>query len=177
MKTLSRLCIALAAIALTFSSCKKSSNNPKPNNTVTSSMKFTANGTVVSFNNCGETSLSVNGVTQTLFLGVNITNGTPGNASFELNIQHDPTTFKAGQTYQVGSLPDQADDLIFFYSTNGSDNFTTQPANPQGTVTITEVTSTTISGTFSGKLFAYDDYAGATVVYTITNGSFTAKRQ
>ena len=177
MKTLSLLCIALAAIALTFSSCKKSSNNPTPDKTASSSMKFTVNGTAISFNNCGETSLSVNDVTQTLFLGVNVTNGTPSGASLELNIQHDPATFKAGQTYQVASSPGQADGATFYYSTNSTDEFTSQPANPQGSITITEVTSTTISGTFSGKLFAYNDYAGATVVYTITNGSFTAKRQ
>ena len=176
MKTLSYTCIALAAIALTFSSCKKSSN-PTPNNTVSSSMKFTSNGSVVSFNNCGEVSASVNGITQTLFTGINVTNGTPGDVNFEINIQHDPATFQAGQTYQVTSLPGHADAATFYYSTNSTDEFTSQPTNTQGSVSITGVTSTTISGTFSGKLFAYDDYAGATVVYTITNGSFTAKRQ
>jgi hypothetical protein len=61
------------------------------------------------------------------------------------------------------------------YYPNNTDTFTTQIGNPQGTVTITEVTATTISGTFSAKLFAWNDTSGNTVIYTITNGSFTAK--
>jgi hypothetical protein len=88
---------------------------------------------------------------------------------------HDPTTLKAGQTYPVASSFAQADGALFFYFTNDTDSFISQPANPQGTVTITEVTPTTISATFLGKLFASNDFEGTTAVYTITNGSFTAK--
>lgn len=174
MKTLSHLCIALAAIALTFSSCKKSAA-PTPNGSTSSSMKLTANGTDLSFNDCEEILAEVNGSIQTTITGYMVTNGKPGDVNFEVDIDHDPTTLKVGQTYQAASSYAQPDAVNFFYWTNATDSFTNQPANPQGSVTITALTSTTISGTFSGKLFAANDFTGTTVVYTITNGSFTAK--
>ncbi|MEO6633797.1 MAG: hypothetical protein ABIN13_18790, partial [Mucilaginibacter sp.] len=102
------------------------------------------------------------------------TNGKPGAASMEVDITHDLATMKAGQTYSVTTAP--KDGLILFYFKNDNDVFTTQPANPVGKVTITEVTSSTIKGTFSGKLFSEDDFTGEHVLYSIAGGSFTAKR-
>ncbi len=61
------------------------------------------------------------------------------------------------------------------YYPNNTDTFTTQPGSSQGSVTITEVTATTISGTFSGTLYASNDLSGLHLLYTITNGSFSAK--
>jgi len=176
MKTLSPVCIALAAIALTFSSCsKKSSDNPKPNGTVTSSMKLTANGTDLSFNDCEEMLIEVNDVKQTTITGYMVTNGKPSDVTFQVDLIHDPATLKAGQTYQVIPGFAQPDAAIFYYFPNSTDIFSSQPGNPQGSVTITDVTSTTISGTFSVKLFASNDLSGTSVIYTITNGSFTAR--
>jgi hypothetical protein len=175
MKNLSHLFIAVLATALAFSSCKKSTT-PAPAGTTSSSMKLTSNGTAISFNECEQGTVTANGVVQTVIIADNITNGKLGDASFEVDIEHDPATLKAGQTYQVASSFGQADGATLFYYPNTTDNFATQPANPQGSVTITGVTSTTITGTFSGKLFASDDLTGTTVIYTITNGSFTAQR-
>ncbi|MDB5024258.1 MAG: hypothetical protein JWP78_2013 [Mucilaginibacter sp.] len=173
MKNLSHLFIAVLATALAFSSCKKSTT-PAPAG-ATSSMKLTSNGTAISFNECVQGTVTANGVVQTVIIADNITNGKVGDAGFEVDIMHDPATLKAGQTYAAASSFGQADGATFFYYPNATDNFATQPANPQGLVTITGVTSTTITGTFSGKLFASDDFAGTTVIYTVTNGSFTAK--
>ena len=176
MKTLSHLLIAaLFGACLFTSSCKKDSTAAPVD--AASSMKFTANGTDVSLNNCLQASASVNDVVETIISGANFTNGTAGDASFEVNIIHDPATLKAGQTYQmITSFGQATDGAILFYYTSLTDIFTTQPANAQGSVTITDVTSTTISGTFSGKLFASGDFSGTKVLYTITNGTFTAKR-
>ena len=168
--------VAILAVAVVFSSCKKSST-PKPDNgTTTTSMKFTVNGTVVSLNDCEETDASVNDAPQTLFIGVNVTNGKPGDVSFEVDVMAAPSALKAGQTYPASSSFSQPNSSALFYYPNANDSYNTQPSNAQGTVSITEVTSTTISGTFSGKLFASDDFNGEHIIYTITSGSFTAKR-
>ena len=174
MKTLSRLCIALAAIALTFSSCKKS-NNPTPNGSVTSSMKLTANGTDISFNDCEELEVDVNGQAQTTFTGYQVVNGKHSDVSFGLNVVHDPTTLKAGQTFQASSAFDPTNNATLVFWPNSTDVYNLDATAPQGTITITEVTATTISGTFSGKLYVFNNPAAAIQAYTITNGSFTAK--
>ena len=166
--------MAVIVTSIAFSSCKKSST-PAPVPTITTSMKLTANGTPLSFSYCEEVEIDVNNAPQITFTGTNVTNGKPSDASFEVDILHDPTTLKAGQTYPAATSFAQPDGSALFYSPNANDTYMTQPGNPQGTVTITEVTATTISGTFSGKLFAGDDFSGTSVLYTITNGSFTAK--
>ena len=173
MKTLSYACIALAAITLTFSSCKKNADNPTLNNTVASSMKLTVNGSDLNFNDCEETEFDTNnGFKNTVITGYMVTNGKPGDVKFVVYIVHDPATLKAGQTYAIAPSNVVTDNVLFFYWINSTDQFSSQSAHPQGSVAITEVTSTTISGTFSGKLF---DLGGISTLYTITNGSFKAK--
>jgi hypothetical protein len=174
MKNLSHVLMAVIVTSIVFSTCKKSST-PAPAPSTTSSMKLNANGTALSFNNCEQFSITANGMVQTEFISKSVVNGKFGDQEFEVDIIHDPATLKAGQTYQVAGTYVQQDAAMITYYPNASDIFTTQPGNPVGTVTITEVTSTTISGTFAGKLFAWSDTAGNTFVYTITNGSFTAK--
>jgi len=176
MKTLSYACISLVAIALTFSSCsKKSSSNPTPSGTV-SSMKLTVNGTDLNFNDCEETEFDTNnGFKNTVITGYMVTNGKPGDVKFVVYIVHDPATLKAGQTYVIEPSNVVTDNVIFFYWINSTDQFSSQSGNPHGSVTITAATSTTISGTFSGKLFDPGDLGGINPLYTITNGSFTAK--
>ena len=172
MKTLSYVMMVATVASISFSSCKKSST-PAP--AATTSMKLTVNGTDLSFNQCGELQVDINDAPQTTITGINVTNGNPGDASFEVDIDHDLATLKAGQTYQASSSYVQPDGVNFYYSPTSTGDFSSQPANPQGSVTITAVTATTISGTFSCKLFDASDFSGTTVVYTVTNGSFTAK--
>jgi len=147
--------IALAAIALTFSSCKKSSNNPKPDNTANSSMKLTANGTDISFNDCEEIEVDVNDQAQTTITGYQVVNGKHSDVSFGLSVVHDPATLKAGQTFQASSSFDPTDSASLVFWPNNTDSYTLDGSAPQGTVTITAVTATTISGTFSGKLYVF----------------------
>lgn len=171
MRSLSKF-IAVLVVVVAFSACKKSST-PAPDTTVTTTMTLTSNGTNLSFDDCEEVTASVNNVTHTLIAGNSSTNK---NASFTVDIVHDPSTLKAGQAYPVATSFEQADAATLFYSPNTGTNFNTQPANAQGSVTISGVTATTITGTFSGKLYAADDFDAITVVYTVTNGAFTAKR-
>jgi hypothetical protein len=170
LSKLSKLFIAVLFTAVALASCKKNSGNSPTGTT----MSFTANGTAVTYNTCVAVSASVNDVNQTLITGTNLINGKPGAASMEVNITHDLATLKAGQTYLVSSAPKDA--LVLFYFTTDTDVSTTQLANPIGTITITDVTSSTIKGTFSGKLFSEDDFTGDHILYTIAGGSFTAKR-
>ena len=172
MKKIPKLLVAILFIAVILNSCKKSDSN-SPTGT---SMKFTSNGAAVSFNSCVAVSATVGTTSEVLLTGINITNAKPGVSSFEVELTHDVNTLKAGQTYPAAGSFSQLDASTLFYFTTESDVFTTQPGNAQGTVSITEVTSSSIKGTFSGKLFAEDDFTGTTVLYTITNGSFTAKR-
>jgi hypothetical protein len=138
-------------------------------------MKLTLNGNDLNFNDCEEIEADVNDTKQATITGYMVTNGKPSAVSFEVDIVHDPATLKAGQTYPTASAFGAADGALFFYWPNSTDHFTSQPAYPEGSVTITNVTSTSISGTFSGKLFDPSDFTATTVLYTVTNGSFTAK--
>jgi len=158
--------------AVIFNSCKKSSDTSPAG----VGMKFTSNGTAVSFNSCVEASATVGDQSQILITGIDISNGKAGTSSFEVQLIHDEATLKSGQVYPAATTFGQANSSALLYFKNNTDFFATQPGNPQGTVTLTEVTSTTIKGTFSGKLFTEDDFTGEHVLYTITDGSFTAKR-
>jgi hypothetical protein len=175
MKTLSCVLMMATAVSITFSSCKKSATPaPAPANVATS-MKLTSNGTALSFNECEQYTAVTNGVTQTLFIANNVTNGKVSDEQFEVDIMDDPSTFKVGQTYPMATSFMQQGGAALFYNTNATDSFNTQPAAPTGSVTITETTATTISGTFSGTLYAGNDFSAIQPLYTITNGSFTAK--
>lgn len=159
--------------AAMMSGCKKDSKTPST--TATGSMKLTLNGTALSYNNCTASDATVGSDKQTIITGLNITNNTPGNDNIELDIMHDITTLKAGEVFPASTSFDQSDSMALFYFPNATDSFVTQPANPQGSVTITSVSSGIISGTFSAKLFAGDDASGTTVKYTVTDGTFTAR--
>jgi hypothetical protein len=172
MKKTFEFFIAVLFITVVFNSCKKSSDNSPSS----PSMKFTSNGTVVSFNSCVEVVATVGSQSQILITGIDVTNGKAGTTSFEVQLIHDDATLKAGQVFQAATTFGQENSSALLYFTNDTDLFATQPGKPQGSVTLTEVTSTTIKGTFSGELFAEDDFTGDHVLYTITNGSFTALR-
>jgi len=171
MKKLSKLFIAVLFTAIAFTSCKKNSDNSPAGSTMT----FTANGKAVTFNTCVAVTASLNDVEQVMITGTNLTNGSPGVVSFEVEITHALATLKAGQTYPVGTSFAQQNASVFYYFTSSDNVAVSQPGKPVGTVTLTEVTSTSIKGTFSGKLFAQDDFDGTTLLYTIAGGSFTAK--
>ncbi len=174
MKNLSKLLFAALLVAIAFGSCKKSSSNKTSSSTPV--MKFTSNGSVVSFNTCIAVAALVGNSQQTLITANNVTNGNVGTSTFQVQIDHDIASLKAGQTYAAATTFGQQDGSALLYFPNNSDFFATQPGNPQGSVTVTDITSGDVTGPFSGKLFTQDDYAGADVKYTITDGTFVASR-
>ncbi len=164
------------AAAVTLGSCKKSSSDP--NASSTQSMKFTINGSAVNYNTCLEASASAGSSNQTVFSGFQTTNGTTGASTFEVAINNDPATLKAGQTYAAATKFGETNHSALLYFPNDKDFYASQPGNPTGTtVTITDITTDIIKGTFSGKLFSQDDYDGKSVKYTVTAGTFVAKRE
>ncbi len=172
MKKLAKLFIATLFIAVVFRSCKKGDSN----NSSAFFMKFNANGTNVSFNNCVEVTATVGTTPVILITGNNLNKDKVSDNSFEVEISHDPLTIAAGQTYPAATIFGQTESSTLIYFLSDSDFNTTQPGSAQGTVTITEVNASLIKGTFSGKLFAHDDFNGEHVTYTVTNGSFSAQR-
>lgn len=175
MKTLSYVLMAATAVSIAFTSCKKSATPAPAPADVATSMKLNSNGTALNYNQCQQFSITANGLVQTEFIAKNFINGKLSDDEFEVDIIHDPATLKAGQIYPVISSYAQPDGAVITYYPNDTDIFTTQPGSSQGSVTITAVTTTTISGTFSGTLYASNDLSGLHLLYTITNGSFTAK--
>lgn len=163
--------LILGLIAATsLAACKKSSDN-KPS-TSNYSMTLNANGTAVSYSSCVVADIDANGSKYTEIVGVN--QKTPNN-SFSIEIVAGTSSLKAGQTYQVTADYLGANTATLFYDTDDTHSYTTQAANPVGSVTITSVTSTTLKGTFSGKLYSGDDYNAADLKYTITSGSFVGQ--
>ncbi|ASU32498.1 hypothetical protein [Mucilaginibacter xinganensis] len=172
MKIIPKLILPALLIGLLFNSCKKNDSGSSPG----MAMKFNCNGKAISFNSCYAEATTVGNTSEVMITGVNITNSKHGTTSFEVALTHDFNTLKSGQTYPIGRSISQVDAATLFYFTTATNVFNTQPGNTEGTVTVTEVTSATVKGTFSGKLFAEDDLEGQSMVYTITNGEFTAKK-
>jgi len=172
IKNFTKTAILCLVIGTSFTACKKDSNTKPPASNDTYSMKFTSNGTAVSYNTCAVADVEVNSNKYTEFIGLN---GKNTDNSFQVEVVADYTKLKAGQTYKVTADYLAQGTAILFYSPNGTNYFNSQPEAPEGTVTITEATSTTVKGTFSGKLYSADDYSGTTLKYTITNGTFVAQ--
>ncbi|MCR8561543.1 hypothetical protein KXD93_28065 [Mucilaginibacter sp. BJC16-A38] len=173
MKQTTKFLIAVMAAAITLGSCKKSSD---PNASSTQSMKLTLNGKAVSYSACLISTAEAGSSKQTIITGTTLANGVPTGATFEVELFKDIALIKAGDVFPASTVFAQANSSALLYFPNDNDFFATQPGNPQGTVTITAVTSDIIKGTFSGKLFTQDDYEGKTVKYTATGGTFVASK-
>ena len=159
--------------AVTLGSCKKSSD---PNASSTPSMKLTLNGKAVSYNTCIASDATGGSLKQTLILGTNVTKGTPDGVTFEVEIIKEMASIKTGDVFPASTKFAQANSSALLYYAADGNFYATQPGNPQGTVTITAVTSDIIKGTFSGKLFTDDDYDGSDVKYTVIGGTFVATK-
>jgi len=171
------LFIAAASTVVAFNACKKSSN-PKPvvNTPVTTSLSFSTNGTAVSYNECSAGGEGVSPTFLTTIEALQTINsfGAIADGGFVIEIMQDINTIKPGQTFPVETTAGQSGSAIIDFSPDGASNYITQPANAQGSVTITDISATEMKGTFSAKLFAPADVSGTNVLSTITNGTFTA---
>jgi hypothetical protein len=176
MKSLLQILFVLLVSAVLFNSCKKSSSPAPVTPASSSSMSLTYNNTVLAFIDCNLVSGEVNNVPQTIILADNITGSKVSDNSFEVEITADVAKLKSGAVFQAATSFAQANALTLFFFPDTTNTYATQPANHTGVVTITDVSATYVKGTFSGKLFASDDFNATSLLYGITNGSFVAKR-
>ena len=175
-KNITKLIILCLITAFSSSACKKNSDNKPTDNSSsdnTEFMKVTINGKAVNYDNCIISDESVGGVTQFGMLGA----GEKDNNNLGITVYADIKNLKAGDTFNAASSIYQPNGMVINYNLDENDSYYTIPAVPQGSVTFTVVTSTIIKGTFTtAKLYDFFDNDGTDLKYTVTNGSFVAKR-
>jgi hypothetical protein len=166
MKYLYKPAILMFIISTLLFSCKKSSTTPG----LVTFMKLDANGKTISFNSCSTAEIIFFGQHQTTIVSQG------GTGTFTIILTQAPQNLKAGQVYQAQTIKNVETDSYAQFNyvpDNSSDNkygYSSSMYNPVGSVTLTEVTSTSIKGTFTAAVFA--DTYGSNLAYTITNGTF-----
>ena len=160
--------LLLAIVMVTAFSCKKDSDTPN------SYVKIKKNGTWVTYNGLGELGPDLGDPTKTN-LGVSATNSNQSE-TFDFVIQLNGTSFPTG-TYTSGSLfPNIIMSLILNANTASlvyhDINDAPGRAPSQYSITITSITDTYLSGTFTGNYLS----DGGTEVVEVTEGEFHVKR-
>jgi len=177
MKNLTKLFIVGLSAITVFTACNKTTVTTSTSTTASSSMKLAYNNTSLAFNTCIAIQSSVNGSNQLIISGYDVTKGQISDNSFEVDLFADIDSIKVGQVFPASTIFEQPHSMSLFFFPDTTNAYVTQVAQPIGSVTITAVTSSQIKGTFSGGLFNSDDFDATALIYTITNGSFTAKRE
>jgi len=167
MKYLYRPATFIFLISYLLFSCKKSSvTTPE----LVTFMKLDTNGKTINYNSCVTVEINLVGQPQTDIT----TQG--GTGHFKITLNNAPNNLKTGQVYQAQSILSRSTDnyvrftYVPYSSANGGYGYTSSENNPVGSVTLTEVTSTSIKGTFSAGIF--QDDSGSNLRYTVTNGTF-----
>jgi len=177
MKKFTKLFIVSLSAITAFTACNKTTVTTSTSITGPSSMKLAYNNTNLAFNTCIALQSNVNGSEQLIISGYNVTKSQVSDNSFEIDLYADIDSIKVGQVFPASTIFEQPHSMSLFFFPDTTNAFVTQVAQPIGSVAITAVTSSEIRGTFSGGLFNSDDFEAGTLIYTITNGSFTAKRE
>ena len=167
-KNITKLIILCLIAGFSFSACKKSSDNKPASDTY--SMKLTLNGKAVTYTTCAAADITANGIAQFNIIGTN-----KGNEGLAIGVIADLSKVKAGQVFKAATEYVQPNSMTMFYTDAANNAYGTQLTDPTGSITITSVSSTTIKGTFSGKLYGTDNNGNTTLKYTITGGSFVAQ--
>lgn len=133
-------------------------------------MKLDTNNKVVNYNSCSTAGETFNGQADTYI------SSEGGSGQFTIILNKPPGSLKTGQVFEAQSIKSLATDncaTFNYVPTSNSDDVYGYPSSefqPVGSVTLTEVTSTDIKGTFSAEIFYTSD--GTDLLYTITNGTF-----
>jgi hypothetical protein len=176
MKNFPKLIIYLSAI-LVFNACNKTTVTTSSSAISSSSMKLAYNNTNLAFNTCIAAQSDVNGSEQLIISGYDVTKSQISDNSFEIDLYADIDSIKVGQVFPASTIFEQPHSMTLFFLPDSTNAYVTQVAQPIGSVIITAVTSNEIKGIFSGGLFNSDDLSASALIYTVTNGSFAAKRQ
>ena len=167
MKYLYRPAISMFIISTLLFSCKKSSTTPA----LVTFIKFDANGQTMNFNPCS--------TVETIFFGQPQTNisSQGGIGTFKITLTQPFKNLKAGQVYKAQTIKNVDTDSYAQFNyvpDNSSDDkygYSSSMYTPVGSVTLTEVTPTSVKGTFTAAVFGNN---GADLKYTITNGTFSS---
>jgi hypothetical protein len=176
MKNFTKLIVYLSAIFV-FNACNKTTVTTSISSNSSPSMKLAYNNTNLTFNICIAAQSDVNGSEQLIISGYNETKSQISDNSFEIDLYADIDSIKVGQVFPASTIFEQPHSMTLFFFPDSTNAYVTQVTQPIGSVTITAVTSTEIKGTFSGGLFNSDDLSASALIYTVTNGSFIAKRE
>jgi hypothetical protein len=166
MKHLYKPATLIFLISTLLLSCKKSATTP----VLVTFMKLDTNGKTISYNSCFTWEIILGGVPQTRITSQG------GTGQFHIILNQAPNNLKAGQVYEAQTIRSLTTDSYaqfnYIPDNTGDDGYgyPSSMYNPIGSVTLTEVTPTSIKGTFSAGVF--EDYSGLKLMYTITNGSF-----
>jgi hypothetical protein len=172
MRTLSKIIIACTALVCTLSSCKKSNVSPKLS---VESIVFTINGTKHTLtSNVVEHKAIYEGVPQ--FISTQISASSLQNREdMTLYINHTDSLLKEG-TYLATNSNIQGNATLVYHNENGYSYIIQNYTNPNCTITITEIGSNYMKGTFSAVLSGLPPAGSPSVPdITITNGEFYAK--
>jgi len=175
MKKEFSLLLFACLVALTFTSCKKSSSDPDNPGGYSMSAKF--DGQSKSFNT---TVAAIKGDLGNGMYSLIITGLTP-TEQLALMLWSDKDDFTAGKTFALDALGGTTYNMITYAAPLGSSDPMSQWTSvyDYGTVpesfqcTITEATSVYIKGTFSGVIYQNNNSTVASK--TVTEGKFYAK--
>ncbi len=168
-------CLFILSLSMA-TSCKKSSPGSASNSPYY--IKFKLNGVQKNYSTVAAASTKGSGYYLLVMDGATATNANNGEALIiELA---SPTTFAANTTFMpafinggaavIGALLTYSDNTQSAGYTSSYPNLTT---NPKASVTITDLSTTTIKGTFTATLVSGADYT--TVKYQVTDGEFYMK--
>jgi len=160
------LLLAIVSFGVVFSSCKKSSSSNDSGYFVQANangtlVKYTGYTAAISTTLAGSYVLDIQGQ-------VSLTSST--DALSAVITDASPITTK---TYTDQMVNGSVQGIVNYYDHSGKQYSSALAATPAVPITITAITSTYVTGTFSGT--AVDISSGSTV--TLTNGSFKVKVQ
>ena len=161
-KLMKKLFFVLAISTLTFSACKKGNDDGGTGNNLSASI----NGTTMTFNN----SLVASNTSAGGAYGMQIVgfSGTPGTSDALYLVVYSSSAITPG-TYVDG----QSATISYNTQPAGTVYSNALSATNPISITITSISSTNVSGTFKGDIFAGASISGAKKV--LTNGQFNVK--
>jgi hypothetical protein len=162
----SALLLAIVSFGVLFSSCKKSSSSNDSGYFV----QANANGTLVKYTGYAAAISTTLSGTYVLDIQGQESLSSSTDILAAVIMDESPITTK---TYTDEIVNGSPQGIVNYYDHTGKQFSSALATTPAVTITITSITSTSVSGTFSGT--AVDINSGETIA--LTNGSFKVKKQ
>ena len=164
--------IALFIFAITLTSCSSNNNDDEQAQDSEFYISFEINNKKTTYTNVISASTNYNSTLD--IYGISILGG---EANTALSIYLYDTAQISTKTYTGNIIPNKYISSAIISYGSGSEGFTSAAPNissvANASVTVTEISTTFIAGTFTGVLVSNSDYS--TVTHTIKNGKFKLK--